>query len=69
MANCFYRQGQRAYTVKIEVRFKRACPTGKELKLEARIVEQRGRFATAEAEARLEDGTVVAEARGTFSIR
>lgn len=70
MANCFYQRGETAYTVRMEVRFKQPCPTGKPLNIEARIVERfGGRFATAEATARLDDGTVVAESSGTFSIR
>ncbi|MFQ6671811.1 MAG: PaaI family thioesterase [Candidatus Tectimicrobiota bacterium] len=69
MANCFYRRGETAYTAKMEIRFKRFCPTGKPLHIEARIVERRGRRATAEATARLDDGTLVAEASGTYSVR
>lgn len=68
MANCFYQRGETAYTVKIEVRFKQFCPTGKPLHVEAWVVNRRGRFATAEAVARLDDGTLVAEASGTFSV-
>lgn len=69
MANCFYLRGENAYTVKMEIRFKRPCPTGKPFHVEARISGRRGRFATAEATARLGDETLVAEAKGTFSIR
>lgn len=69
MANCFYLRGETAYTVKMEVRFKRPCPTGQPFYVEAQIVERRGRFATAQATARLNDETVVAEATGMFSVR
>ncbi len=69
MANCFYLRGETAYTVKMEVRFRQPCPTGRPVHVEASIVERRGRFATARATARLEDDTLVAEASGTFSVR
>lgn len=69
MANCFYQRGETAYTVKMEIRFKQFCPTGKQLHIDARITDRRGRFATAQATARLDDDTVVAEATGTFSVR
>lgn len=68
MANCFYLRGETAYTVKMEVRFRSPCPTGRPFHVEARIVERKGRFATARAVARLDDETLVAEAQGTFSV-
>lgn len=69
MANCFYLRGETAYTVKMEVRFRNPCPTGRPFHVEAHIVERKGKFATAHATARLDDDTVVAEATGTFSVR
>ena len=69
MANCFYLRGETAYTVKMEVRFRQPCPTGRPFFVEARVVGRKGRFATAKATALLEDETVVAEAMGTFSVR
>jgi acyl-coenzyme A thioesterase PaaI-like protein len=54
--------------VKMEIRFRHPCPTGQPFHVEASILQRKGRFATAQAIARLDDETLVAEATGTFSV-
>ena len=51
-------------TAKMEVTFRRATPTGKPVTVVGRIVKQGSSRASAEAEARLADGTVTAQCAG-----
>jgi len=69
MANWLYLQGDRAYTVRCDVRFNAAAAVGGELRLEGREVKRRRRVVVMAGEAiRPTDGTVVAEAEGRFMI-
>jgi uncharacterized protein (TIGR00369 family) len=54
------------FTAKIEVRYRKSVPLHQPITLLARIVKDRGRTALAEAEVRLEDGSVAAEASATL---
>lgn len=68
MANWFFLQGARAYTARCEIRYRQPVPIGTPLLLEGRQVRKRGRVGYMEGRALLADGTVVAEAEGTFMI-
>jgi uncharacterized protein (TIGR00369 family) len=62
MVNLYWLKGVKAVTVEFTVRLKAPCPTGVRILLAASPVEQKRRIHLATAEARLEDGTLVAEA-------
>jgi acyl-coenzyme A thioesterase PaaI-like protein len=68
MANWFFLQGARAYTARCEIRYRQPVPIGTHLRLEGRQVRQRGPVGYMEGRALLADGTVVAEAEGTFMV-
>lgn len=53
-------------TAKLEVRYRKPVPTEQLLSLRARLLRRRGRVSFAEAEIRLQDGTLLAEAEGTL---
>lgn len=55
-----------ALTVELNVRFKKAVKIGQKLIVEGRISKDRGRLIEMIGVARLENGTVVAEATGKF---
>lgn len=50
-------------TLKLEIKYRRPVPTETPLRIVGRLVEMRGRRATAHGEVRLPDGTVAAEAQ------
>jgi uncharacterized protein (TIGR00369 family) len=60
--------GRWMMTGRLEVRYRRAVPLGRPLRVSARTVSSRSRMVAAEGEIRLADepDTVVADARGTF---
>jgi uncharacterized protein (TIGR00369 family) len=53
-------------TVKLEVRFRKPVPIGAPLKLKGEIVKISGRLLEGRGEIRSEDGTLLAEAHGTY---
>ncbi len=53
-------------TAKLEIRFRRPVPIGVPLKLKGTITRQRGRLLEGHGEIRLGDGSLVAEATGTY---
>jgi acyl-coenzyme A thioesterase PaaI-like protein len=53
-------------TGRLEIRYRRPAPIGKPLRVWGAIVSQRTEVVKAEGALELEDGTVVADARGTF---
>lgn len=55
-----------AMTGEMKTRFRRPLHAGEETTVRGSIVSQRGRVISTSAELRLEDGTVVATATGTF---
>ena len=63
MVNLYWLKGVHCVTVEYTVRLKAPCPTGRKVILTAWKVEQKKRIHYAAGEARLEDGTVVAEAQ------
>jgi acyl-coenzyme A thioesterase PaaI-like protein len=62
MVNLYWLKGVKAVTVEFTVRLKAPCPTGKRVTFAAWPVEQKKRVHFTASEARLEDGTLVAEA-------
>ena len=59
-------RGHWTHTARLEVRYRQPVPVGARVVVSARQVHDRGRFVQAAGEARLDDGTVVAEASGLF---
>ena len=51
-------------TARLEVRYRKPVPIGEKVILEGRLVRRKGDLVEARAEARLQDGTLVAEATG-----
>lgn len=51
-------------TARLEVRYRKPVPIGRKVVLEGRLLRRRGDLIEARAEARLDDGTLVAEATG-----
>lgn len=66
MANLFHLRGEETLTARLDVRFRREAPVGQRLVVAARMVGERGRVFNAEATLALPDGTLLADARGTF---
>jgi acyl-coenzyme A thioesterase PaaI-like protein len=62
MVNLYWLKGEKAVTVEYQVRLKAPCPVNRKVLLSAWLVESRKNIHFTAAEARLEDGTVVAEA-------
>lgn len=53
-------------TARMQVRYRHPVPTGSHLRIEGEIVKVRGRMVEAQGRVLLDDGTVAAEAVGTF---
>lgn len=53
-------------TARLELRYRKSIPIGDHITCAGRIVRMRGRLIECEGEARLSDGTVAVEARGTY---
>ena len=69
MANWLFLQGVRAYSAKVEIRYREPLPVGTPLLLEGRRKGKKGGFIRmAGTAARAEDGRLVAEAAGTFRV-
>jgi 3-hydroxymyristoyl/3-hydroxydecanoyl-(acyl carrier protein) dehydratase len=66
MAHCLYQRGIRAFTGRIEVRFRQPVAIGTRLEIYAQLVQERGAFAIAKAWAAAADGELVAEAKSTL---
>ncbi|RJQ56299.1 MAG: PaaI family thioesterase [Actinobacteria bacterium] len=61
-----YRAGVMTVTGGMQIRYRKPVPIGSPVRIAGRLVADRGRLLEGEGEATLEDGTVVAEARGKF---
>ena len=69
MANWLFLQGERCFTAKAEVRYRRPLPSGTAVRLEGRLRRRKGRLAVLTGRAaRADDGAVVAEAVGSFMV-
>lgn len=54
-------------TARLEIRYRKPVPVGQPLALRGRLLRRKGRIATAEAELRLPDGSVAAEAEALLA--
>lgn len=63
MVNLYWLRGEKAVTAEYQVRLKAPCPVNQKVFLSAWHVETKRNIHLAEAEAKLEDGTIVAEAK------
>ncbi len=59
-------KGIRAFTARMETRYRQAVPIGEKLKVTGRIVFDKGRMIEMSAEAKGLDGGIVAEAKARF---
>lgn len=66
MARLVWEADGPAATARLEIRYRKPMPTATPIEVRGRIVSQRGRRYETSAVARLADGTVLAEATGTF---
>ena len=62
IVNLYWLKGEKAVTAEYQVRLKAPCPVNQKVLLSSWHVETKRRILLTAAEARLEDGTVVAEA-------
>ena len=62
MVNLYWLKGERAVTVEYQVRLKAPCPAGEKILLSAWPLESKHRIHFVAAEAKLGNGTLVAEA-------
>ena len=69
MANWVFLRGEQCFTARAEVRYRRALPIGTPIRLEGRLRRRKGRLAIMDGLVlRQDDGSVVAEATGSFMI-
>jgi acyl-coenzyme A thioesterase PaaI-like protein len=69
MANWLFLSGIRGHTARCEIRYREPVELGDTLQLEGWLVRRKGRLALMASTAkRASDGTVVAEAEGTFMV-
>ena len=68
MAHAAIAAGERAVTARIEVRFRKAVPTGLPLIVEGKVQSRRGRVMEMESTLRGDDGTLYAEGKARFVI-
>ncbi|RJX20560.1 MAG: PaaI family thioesterase [Desulforudis sp.] len=68
MAQWVWRREITAMTADLSIRFRHGLPLGETLRVEARRVSARGCLLELEAEGKLDDGTVIAQAKAKFMI-
>ena len=61
-------KGVMTLTVEINIKYRKKAPTGKKIIFTAQMIKDLGRMIEAQAQARLEDGTLLTEARGRFIV-
>jgi acyl-coenzyme A thioesterase PaaI-like protein len=66
MANCLWMRGITAVTAKMSLRYREPVPIGSRLLVYGRIVQERGKTATAEGWLTNAEGATLVEASGTF---
>jgi acyl-coenzyme A thioesterase PaaI-like protein len=66
MANVLYLQNVKAHTARCEIRYRRALAVGEEITIRGWIDSRRKRLIVLKGEARLEDGTLVADCEASF---
>ncbi len=69
MANWLFLQGERAYTGKCDIRFRKPAAIGERLLLEGELISRKGRFVKLIGRAHQADsGQLLAEANATFVV-
>ena len=69
MANWLWLQGLTSFTARADIRYRAELPVGAAVRLEGRCRNRRGRLAQMEGKAiRQDDGSLVAQASGSFMI-
>jgi acyl-coenzyme A thioesterase PaaI-like protein len=68
MANVLYLQDIKAHTARCEIRYRKALEVGLPVKLTGWIENRRRRLVVLKGEARLEDGTLIADAEASFML-
>lgn len=69
MANWLFLKGMRAHTARCEIRYRQPLAIGTRVLLEGRLVRQKGKVAfMAGRMLKADDGTLVAEADGSFML-
>lgn len=66
MANVLYLQNIKAHTARCEIRYRRALAVGETVFLKGWIESQRKRLVQLQGEARLADGTLIADCEASF---
>jgi acyl-CoA thioesterase FadM len=66
MGWAMYAAGAWAMTARMEVKYRKPLPLGREVTVTAEVVRERGRVLDAEAQIRAPGGTVLVEARAMF---
>jgi len=61
-------KGVMTLTVEINIKYRKKAPIGKKIIFTAQMIKDLGRMIEAQAQARLEDGTLLTEARGRFIV-
>ena len=64
----FINKGVMTLTVEINVKYRKKAPVGKKIIFTAQMTEDLGKMVEAQADASLEDGTLLTEARGKFIV-
>jgi acyl-coenzyme A thioesterase PaaI-like protein len=68
MANVLYLQDIKAHTAKCEIRYRKALEVGVPVTLTGWIEHRRRRLVVLKGEARMEDGTLIADAEASFML-
>ena len=69
MANYVFLRGERCYTAKAEVRYRKPLPAGTPVRLEGRQARRKGRLAMLEGRVlRADNAELVARASGSFMV-
>lgn len=69
MGNYVYQvEHRKAYTAKIEIRFRQPVPIGETIKVEGKVVSRHGRLRMMEGKIWKKDGTVAAEATASMML-
>jgi acyl-coenzyme A thioesterase PaaI-like protein len=66
MANVLYLQGIKAHTARCEIRYRQPLAVGSPVRLSGWIESERRRLIVLKGEARLGDGTLIADAEASF---
>ena len=69
MANWLFLRGARGYTAKCEVRYREMLPVNTQVRLESRVLKQKGKVIVLEGKAvRADSGSLVAQSEASFMV-